>query len=266
MASPRSLTKPSGTSSSARTGAASSGSPALAPTHQMAPGLRPGCADADLRDALPAIYRAVRQRTWASPSAAAPQLPRLCAHPAKDGAQLRPRSGRTATRAGLLVRPPTCHLDRGLRERSVRGGRALGRRAVPVRSRLRLLVARTRIGSDERATTPLSHVDWSQTQAFGLPSDMTSYVRINLAGREPEGIVRPSQVRPSLRRSVRGSRVGDGCRYGDYPLWNASSAATSSSAARSGAFFPMSASSGWTSPYGPLPTARARGLVVVLDN
>jgi predicted AlkP superfamily phosphohydrolase/phosphomutase len=78
----------------------------------------------------------------------------------------------------------------GFRERSVRAAWALGRRIVPTRSRLRVFVARTRMGGDERAALPLSHVDWQRTRAFALPSDMTSYVRINLAGREPQGIVR----------------------------------------------------------------------------
>jgi predicted AlkP superfamily phosphohydrolase/phosphomutase len=36
---------------------------------------------------------------------------------------------------------------------------------------------------------PLAHLDWQRTRAFSLPSDMTAYLRINLKGREPEGIV-----------------------------------------------------------------------------
>ncbi|MEX0832425.1 MAG: alkaline phosphatase family protein [Actinomycetota bacterium] len=34
-------------------------------------------------------------------------------------------------------------------------------------------------------------IDWSATRAFALPSDYTSYIRVNLAGREPNGIVQP---------------------------------------------------------------------------
>ena len=36
---------------------------------------------------------------------------------------------------------------------------------------------------------PLAHIDWARTRAFSLPSDMTAYVRVNLKGREPEGVV-----------------------------------------------------------------------------
>jgi predicted AlkP superfamily phosphohydrolase/phosphomutase len=32
-------------------------------------------------------------------------------------------------------------------------------------------------------------VDWARTRAFSLPSDMTAYLRVNLKGREPEGVV-----------------------------------------------------------------------------
>jgi predicted AlkP superfamily phosphohydrolase/phosphomutase len=93
---------------------------------------------------------------------------------------------------GWLVRRPDVS-SAGLRERSVRAVWKLGRRVVPVRSRLRRFVAQSRLGGAERAAMPLSHVDWQRTRAFALPSDMTTYIRINLAGREPEGIVRPGE-------------------------------------------------------------------------
>jgi predicted AlkP superfamily phosphohydrolase/phosphomutase len=35
----------------------------------------------------------------------------------------------------------------------------------------------------------LAYVDWGRTRAFALPSDLTSYIRVNLRGREPEGTV-----------------------------------------------------------------------------
>ena len=34
-----------------------------------------------------------------------------------------------------------------------------------------------------------SHIDWSRTQVFQLPTDRNSFLRVNLRGREPEGIV-----------------------------------------------------------------------------
>jgi predicted AlkP superfamily phosphohydrolase/phosphomutase len=34
-------------------------------------------------------------------------------------------------------------------------------------------------------------IDWSRTRAFCLPTDLEGYVRINLRGREPQGIVAP---------------------------------------------------------------------------
>jgi predicted AlkP superfamily phosphohydrolase/phosphomutase len=150
-------------------------------------------ADADLRDALPAIYRAVDTGLGLLLRRLPPECRAFVLTPHGMGPNyVQDPAEPLLELGGWFVRRPAISTG-GLRDRSVRAAWALGRRVVPVRSRLRLLVARTRMGSDERATMPLSHVDWSQTQAFGLPSDMTSYVRINLAGREPEGIVRPGE-------------------------------------------------------------------------
>ena len=44
------------------------------------------------------------------------------------------------------------------------------------------------------ARLELSGADWSRTRAFPLPSDGTGYVRINLRGREREGVVDPSEA------------------------------------------------------------------------
>lgn len=148
-------------------------------------------ASADVREALLAIYRAVD----AGLGLLIRQLPEECRFFVLTPHGMGPFCIEDPCESllelgGWLVRRPAVSAG-GLRERSVRAAWSLGRRVVPVRSRLRLLVARTRMGSEERATMPLSHVDWPSTRAFALPSDMTSYVRFNLAGREPEGIVRP---------------------------------------------------------------------------
>jgi predicted AlkP superfamily phosphohydrolase/phosphomutase len=148
-------------------------------------------AAADLKDALRSIYRAVDaglarliERLPADARVFVLTPHGMAPFYVDDPAE------RLLELGGWLVRRPTMSTG-GVRERSMRAVWSLGRRVVPVRSRLRSYVGRTRAGSDERATMPLSHVDWSQTKAFALPGDMTSYVRVNLAGREPEGIVRP---------------------------------------------------------------------------
>jgi len=50
-------------------------------------------------------------------------------------------------------------------------------------------------------------IDWSQTRAFCLPTDLEGYIRVNLRGREPEGIVEPGEeyqtVCQDLARSLR---------------------------------------------------------------
>ena len=45
---------------------------------------------------------------------------------------------------------------------------------------------------------------WSETQAFSLRADLQGYVRINLSGRELEGIVPPSEYDALCERLVAG--------------------------------------------------------------
>lgn len=54
---------------------------------------------------------------------------------------------------------------------------------------------RDRIGASMRA----ADIDWSHTRAFALPTDLEGCIRINLKGREPQGIVEPSNYAPLCR-------------------------------------------------------------------
>jgi len=61
-----------------------------------------------------------------------------------------------------------------------------------------------------------AHVDWSRTRAFCLPTDLEGCVRINLRGREPEGIVAPGEHLFSLE--VWSRRNGSAPRAHKLPL------------------------------------------------
>lgn len=56
----------------------------------------------------------------------------------------------------------------------------LSKRLLPRETREKLLAQQFRNGKD-----------WSRTRAFSIPSPYTSFIRVNLRGREPEGIVEP---------------------------------------------------------------------------
>jgi len=45
-------------------------------------------------------------------------------------------------------------------------------------------------------------LDWSKTRAFTLPTDLEGYIRINLKGREPEGVVAPGPEYRALCREI----------------------------------------------------------------
>jgi predicted AlkP superfamily phosphohydrolase/phosphomutase len=74
------------------------------------------------------------------------------------------------------------------------GALALARRLVPLRLRdglSRRLPAQLQerlLADNFRHST-----DWPATTAFALPSLFTSFIRVNLRGREPEGVVAPGQ-------------------------------------------------------------------------
>jgi len=54
---------------------------------------------------------------------------------------------------------------------------------------------RDRIGASMRS----ANIDWSRTRAFALPTDLEGCIRINLKGREPQGIVAPEEYDPLCR-------------------------------------------------------------------
>ena len=93
-------------------------------------------------------------------------------------------------RLGFLVREQLCVRQAGgidaiawpnVAEKLVRHGKRALKSSLP-----RRLAAALSARNDSFPGT-----DWSRTRAFSLPTDRSSYVRINLRGREPRGIVAP---------------------------------------------------------------------------
>ncbi len=52
------------------------------------------------------------------------------------------------------------------------------------------------------ASMSSAQIDWSRTRAFALPTDLEGCIRINLKGREPQGIVAPGEEYESLCRQI----------------------------------------------------------------
>lgn len=142
---------------------------------------------ADLKDALTAIYRGVD----AGIGRVIERLPDDCRvfvlTPHGMGPNyIQDPTERLLEVGGWLVRRSAISRG-GLLKELVRTAWSVGRRVTPERLRRAAL---SRLGLDRvQAEMPLNHIDWQRTRAFALPSDMTAYVRVNLDGREPEGIV-----------------------------------------------------------------------------
>jgi predicted AlkP superfamily phosphohydrolase/phosphomutase len=83
-----------------------------------------------------------------------------------------------------------------------RSARGLARGLLPLSARrvLGKVVKGTR--EELIAHAMLSGVDWEGTRAFPLPNDNTSFIRFNLKGREPDGVVDPDEYRDLCERVV----------------------------------------------------------------
>ena len=149
-------------------------------------------ADADVKDALLAIYRAADEGI----GRAIERLPDGCrtfvvTPHGMEATYVRDPSEVLLEDGGWLTRRSGVSGGGSVRKQAVRTVWQLGRRVTPVRLRVAAQSRLNRHGI--RAEMPLAHVDWQQTRAFALPSDMTAYLRVNLRGREPEGIVSPGR-------------------------------------------------------------------------
>lgn len=86
---------------------------------------------------------------------------------------------------------------RPAREREEGGGTWIWRLRARLPTDLRTRVARSLPGGllyDLTARLELRGVDWSETRAFTLPTDLHGYIRLNIRGREREGIVEPEDA------------------------------------------------------------------------
>ena len=85
-------------------------------------------------------------------------------------------------------------------------GRAKGLLSAKTRRRIADLLPwwlRDQLGAREQA----ANIDWSKTRAFTLPTDLEGCIRINLKGREPQGIVEPGQEYSELCEEIRARLV-----------------------------------------------------------
>ena len=85
----------------------------------------------------------------------------------------------------------------GRRQERSEGGDALWRLRAAIPTDLRASVARLlpdTVALELTARLDLRGVDWSRTRAFVVPNHHHGFIRLNLHGRERDGIVAPSEV------------------------------------------------------------------------
>lgn len=152
----------------------------------------------EFRGALPEIYEAV-DRALERVLAALPE--------GADVIVLSPIGmGENTTRADLLPDLLAAVLGGGSRDADVDGAGGFLwrlREAVPVRGReLAAAALGGRLTRELTTRMSVARIDWGRTRAFVLPSDHFGQIRLNVRGRERDGIVAPGDV-PALVDEIR---------------------------------------------------------------
>jgi predicted AlkP superfamily phosphohydrolase/phosphomutase len=107
--------------------------------------------------------------------------------------------------AAVLGPPPAAGHDGEPAEASARSSIWWLRAAVPSGVRARVANALPeRLALDLTARLELRGLDWRSTRAFAHPAENQGYVRLNLVGRERDGIVTPAEAGPLLDEIARG--------------------------------------------------------------
>jgi len=99
--------------------------------------------------------------------------------------------------------------NRGLRARRTKAapGSSLWRVRAAVPASVRAWIAGMipdRLALELAARLELRGVQWDRTKAFTMPNDDAGYLRLNLRGRERDGIVEPKEAEPLLEEITKG--------------------------------------------------------------
>lgn len=155
-------------------------------------------AEPYLRDGLREIYRGLDQELEALASRLGPEdnLIVISDHGMMAGFRGQHMIDDILVRLGVLVRPGE---DKAAQVQAEQSGQrpSLERRVLRRAWRVRKLIK----SSIPNFAKPALHKilgekdkpDWSRTKVFSLPTDRNSYLRVNLRGREPHGIVEPGK-------------------------------------------------------------------------
>jgi len=147
----------------------------------------PGHVPDDLRGILPTLYRALDESLGRLVGAAGRDARILVLSPHGMGGKSTPGDplGAILERGGWLARPTGARRARGAGV--ARALWRLGRRLTT--RRIRGVLGRWLPRDRWHLSLTLANIEWSRTRAFPLVPDHLSFLRVNLAGREPEGVV-----------------------------------------------------------------------------
>jgi predicted AlkP superfamily phosphohydrolase/phosphomutase len=155
-----------------------------------------------LAGALPDIYRAVDRAIGRIVEALPPDADLIVQSPIGIGANV--------SRSDLLPGMLQAVLESGSSPRTERsGGSALWRMRAAVPKQVRTGFSRAAPAAVNREIVCRMYVrgiDWPQTRAFAVPGETHGMVRLNIRGREREGIVEPEQAEALMDEISEGLR------------------------------------------------------------
>jgi len=156
----------------------------------------------NLRTSLQDIYMAVDQAMARIMASLPPGTDVIILSPSGMG----PNTSRSHLLPGMLEAVLTENPIKR-KERQASSGGSLWRVRSMVPTSLRALIARAmpdRWANELAARLELWGLDWNRTKGFMLPNDDIGYVRLNLRGRERDGVVEPEQAAKTLNCIIAG--------------------------------------------------------------
>ncbi|MEO8162456.1 MAG: alkaline phosphatase family protein [Ilumatobacteraceae bacterium] len=156
----------------------------------------------ELSTALPDIYRAVDEALARIVAALPAETDIIIMSPTGMG----PNNSRSHLLPAMLDAVITDRDPHGAQHRAAPGS-SLWRIRAAVPTSVRAWIAQMipdRLALELAARLELRGVHWDRTKAFTMPSDDAGYLRLNLRGRERDGIVEPKEIEPLLEKITNG--------------------------------------------------------------
>lgn len=154
----------------------------------------------DLKDAIPYVYRSIDNAFAEFASMLKPEdnLMVLSDHGMQPNYRGDHMMAQLVEQLGLSTSAGAARIYEGAAPQASFGSKLKTTLRQTVRKGLVSIASPAMVANLRRRYGVAAGVDWSRIQAFILPTDRNSYLRVNLRGREPNGVVEPGREYDAL--------------------------------------------------------------------